>query len=541
MTRLFLPGVIVVASLVLALWGLGNAFFWDDEAYTAIMARNWLATGSLTGWDGRNLLAYRNGTLLDENLRGRNPPLEYYVAAASFRCLGENTAAGRLPFVLVGIASLVLFGRILARECPHDEALRGYSLAALGLSVPFLLYIRQCHYYSLSLFFTLLTYHAYRRMIERATWPSAILLAFAAIGTFYSHYLLSVAFLTSLLLFHLGFHRHSWQRSDWLKVLSAVFLFSVATIPHAVAHRIWHRPDFLPSDPWYWRKPLLFWWNLRDVNLGGFFPWTFAIAAVIWFGRHRREPVAKLGIRFLAIAVVYAAVLGWLSPQPTDNPGNASADVRYLVPILGFLAGASGALLALVDRRSRGIALAALVLLLGTNLFFLTPSRARPRWLLPAYLHEVMHDYPTPYGEIANFLREHAGQDESVSLLPDYANYPILFYAGDKVRIACQLADDSPLPTQRWRELDAPLDYDGHFPHWLIACGLHPQTTPWLEHFSRPPLEGDKRVQYRYQLVHVSPVYWDQTQRPELHLHSFGPPAIGDNQAAQIYFFRRSP
>ncbi|MFO0948913.1 MAG: glycosyltransferase family 39 protein [Planctomycetota bacterium] len=539
MMRRILPVLILVASLVLALMGLGKAAYWDDEAFTAIVARNWLATGTLTGWDGRNLLGYRNGALLNEDLKPRNPPLEYYATAISFRLFGETTASGRLPFVIAGFASLLVFMQILRDECPDANTFHTYSLAALGLSVPFLLYVRQCHYYSLSLFFSLLTYWTYRRLLDRSTWKAAFTLGLSAAGTYFAHYLLSVAFLLSIAVVHFLFERKRLFQVAHAKCAAPLFLFILLAVPHAWHNQIWRRPDYLPSDPWYLRKPLLVWWYLRDLNLGGFFPWTLGLVAMVVFWIHREHPVAKTGVRFASLAITYSLVLGLLSPQPTDNAGNPVADVRYLVPMLGFLAGVSGATFALVDRYTRLTACLLLALLVGTNLLFLTPWRSEPRWLLPAYVHEIIHDYPTPYEAIATFLHQHAGQDDAVTVLPDYANYPILFYAGDKVRIACQLAKDSTIPEEVWKNLPSPLDYDECFPKWLIACGLHPQVRPWLEHFSRPHLEGNRTVQYRYQLVHVLPIHWDQTQRPELHLHSFRPPSTKDNESARVFIFQR--
>ena len=40
----------------LVLTGLDNHLFWDDEAATAIYARNLLNQGKLTAWDGTNLM-----------------------------------------------------------------------------------------------------------------------------------------------------------------------------------------------------------------------------------------------------------------------------------------------------------------------------------------------------------------------------------------------------------------------------------------------------------------------------------------------------
>ena len=76
---------IFIVCCYLSLSRLGDTYFWDDEAQVGIIAKNLADQGKLTGWDGRNLYAYRNGTLLDEDLRPINPPLDYLLAAASLQ------------------------------------------------------------------------------------------------------------------------------------------------------------------------------------------------------------------------------------------------------------------------------------------------------------------------------------------------------------------------------------------------------------------------------------------------------------------------
>ena len=137
-----MPKDVVAAGLFaliayLAIVRLANTPFWDDEAQVAVVAKNFLATGHLSGWDGRNLLAYCNGALLDDKLRSINPPLDYLVTAASFRLFGTNTWAGRFPFVVAGLAALATFVLIVRREVRRDCWLWLCVLTTLGFSVVF--------------------------------------------------------------------------------------------------------------------------------------------------------------------------------------------------------------------------------------------------------------------------------------------------------------------------------------------------------------------------------------------------------------------
>lgn len=82
---------VLITDGYLSLTGLDNAYFWDDEAFVGIMAKNFLNTGALTAWDGRNVAAYVDGYELTSDLISINPPLDNLVTAASFWILGVST------------------------------------------------------------------------------------------------------------------------------------------------------------------------------------------------------------------------------------------------------------------------------------------------------------------------------------------------------------------------------------------------------------------------------------------------------------------
>src|SRR5215831_17919383 len=77
--KLFVSILFIVATY-LAFKNLSSAHLWDDEAEVAIFGNNLLNFGKLTGWDGRNLLAFSNGTTLDANMHSTQPPLMFFVA-----------------------------------------------------------------------------------------------------------------------------------------------------------------------------------------------------------------------------------------------------------------------------------------------------------------------------------------------------------------------------------------------------------------------------------------------------------------------------
>ena len=92
---------IILISSYLLIQGLSNNYFWDDEANTALFANNIIKTGLPYAWDQRNIIAFRNGEELNNNLVNvYMPPLQYYIEALSFSIFGVSTFSGRFIFVL---------------------------------------------------------------------------------------------------------------------------------------------------------------------------------------------------------------------------------------------------------------------------------------------------------------------------------------------------------------------------------------------------------------------------------------------------------
>ena len=533
--------LIIAAAGYLTFTRLDNTYFWDDEAKVAIIASNFLSTGRLTGWDGRNLMALRNGSVLREDLSTIDPPLDILLTAASFQLFGRSTWAGRFPFVFAGMVSLVIFVFLLQDEFHGKTALQIYGLVLLAFSVVFLLHIRQCRYYALSILFSLLTYWMYRRCLSTKQFRYFTLLPIAAALLFYSNYLPGTAFLLALGIVHLSFHRRELRGPDWLKTGCSLGIFLLATAPYAIYYQIWYRPDMIPDEPWYIRGPALFWWNIREINAMGSMPWMLLVLLIcflIWLWK--KEPAVRVVFRWLALSLVYILILSVLSPQPTAIP--VMADIRYLIPVIPFLAGIQGATLYFIHkshRHGRFLAWALLVILVTTNLLTLAPQNTKFKWHLPAYIHEVHHPFPTSYRLVCEYLERNAQKDDLVLADPEYCNYPIMFYLGHKVRFCCLLTQKTLLGNDRVKKLAAPLMIDENFPDWYISFGLRPSTKKLLRYFSRPHRVDGQVVQHRYRLAKVLDVLWFDTSNPDFQAHTFGPVTDFDRRTDSVYVFKR--
>ena len=198
--RLFSPIMIILAlGAFLLLFGLDNRPFWQDEAETACLAKNVLKYGVPRAYDGVNIISQEPGHEYDRNFLWRwSPWLQIYVAAAAFRLGGLTTFAGRLPFALMGLACIFLVYR-LVRHNFGDRTWALWAAALLTCSVPFLLYARQCRYYSLGAFFTLMSLYAFKEDWQSRFIP-ALLLCFSIGLLFYTNYLLFFSFVMPALL-----------------------------------------------------------------------------------------------------------------------------------------------------------------------------------------------------------------------------------------------------------------------------------------------------------------------------------------------------
>jgi hypothetical protein len=166
--------------------------------------------------------------------------------------------------------------------------------------------------------------------------------------------------------------------------------------------------------------------------------------------------------------------------------------------------------------------------------------RGAPRLLLTDYVSEVHQPYPTSYGEVVTFLRQHAQHDDSVYVVPQHMNYPLMFYVGDHMRFAGQINRKTHLSLDLIRALPAPLIVEENFPNWFVSFGTWPSTPRALKFFSRPHSHQGRRIEYSYSLFSTLDVFYEQTHRPEIPWHSFGPHRHFDRGKNAVYIYRRS-
>jgi hypothetical protein len=508
-----------LVSAYLALCGLDDHLFWDDEANVGFFARNLWLGHSLSGWDGNNLWGFRNGALLDQQLLNRvDPPLQYLVAACGFSLFGVSTWAARLPFVLIGLASIPLLDRFL-REYDTPAPTRHLALALYGLHTSFLLYIRQARYYSLSLTLGLATYLMFVRYMR--TGRPLDLAGLMACGAllFASNYLVAVATLAALAAVWMAFH----QAKDLRKLVLPAGALLVAAVAYVAftGHLLGLLRQMVPEG--LLSELILLGMYLADINELSWLPWVVALAAIHRIVRRDDRRLSEWV--FFSLIFVLAAVV--LSPQPVS--GAEHADVRYVVSLLPVFTAISGTIIGSLG--SANARLLVTVIAAFTNLLSLNPLDPRVRSDFAGHVYEVHTDYDTATDAVQRLLAEHADPGDRVLVRPEEDALPFIFYGASHFRVVGQLKKDTHLPRERIERLDPELFVEEAEPDWIVLFG-------WNDRHEAAVRASARRGAH-YELFTVLDVYPVNETRPEIFWHSFGPRRNPDLETGGVHVFKK--
>lgn len=451
--RFLTAGAVVVAG-VLAFTGLGNDRFWDDEANTALFARNLIATGELSGWNGTNLVGFRGSAELDENLINvYMPPLQYYVAAVGFLVFGDGTIGGRIPFVLAGLLTLVAVAW-LARNLLGDRFPWWIPPALLAVSPAFLLYIRNCRYYAIGALFATVLLAAFTARVDtrqRLAASSALAIASTA-ALMLTNYFYSASALVALLVLLLHPTLRTRRRA---LVIGAAFATAALLGIWVLLEMNPFGSDVLREDatPAVERLFTLLGWHLAGVGTFEFFPVLLALMllAAFYVARLREHrPLARVGLLIVLAGAAMVAVTVAFSPQPVSK--SVVADMRYLVPLipLGAIPAAAALVLAWRSFKPLAIALAALTVFsnvlhlgfLGGFNGFLEPRGVTCTLCL--YAREIAVGDRTTASEAVIAHIERVPENAELFVHPHYMIYPAMYYLPDR-EFCCQIDEEHPL------------------------------------------------------------------------------------------------
>ena len=471
-------GLFMVAA-VLLLANLGNGYLWQDEAETAVLARNTLAFGYPRASDGTNIVEAGPFRYGPGQAWTYSPWLSYYLLASVFAVFGESTWVARLPFALLGFLSIYLTWR-LARRLTDDVRIHRLSVALLTCSVPFLLHMRQCRYYSLTTALLLGMCLSYLTFFKQPSARRAFTLSLVLVLLFHANFGVFVPACAALIGHQLMWGRTETRQRSWIVATMTAAL----TVPWAV---FFYQPAFVGTislarvadhAEYYVRITNKFLVPLAFMGLGSVALWWAKQRARPLGGTPPRRPVPK-EIRWFLILLVGAHLAFLLLPDQRH--------MRYVIPIFPVLVIGQAWWLTAWLNRSRLVGWGMAGLMLFTNVLH-SPHARIP---LAAFAYELTHHYTGPMEGIVDYLQVH-GRSEDVAKIP-YDDRTLMFYTNVQVERPSRFLHES-------------------YPEWvIIRRGWIPQDFFASHYFDR--------IQEQYERIELDApdVYWQNREDPGSH------------------------
>ena len=548
---------VLAVAAYLCLVNLDYAALWHDEAPAALIGRNLLQRGDITGWDGRNLVGGTNGRTLNEDLRDVLPPLTYVFNAAGMTVFGVNETGARIVPALIGILSLGLLYLLLRQHLARHPRLILFILLFAAWSPQLLLYFRQSRYYAFMACGVIAAFYLYECWWRTGKSRHLAALTLVAALAFFNHYAGGAATMLALAAWHLLFRARETTPRQWLALAAGGFV----VVALGTAYLAWvgviggersgfHAYTGVVGLPEYQGTipPILLRLGIytRDLFAVDWISWP----VLLWFAgmlafiavRHRRGrrtarnrrqvgdtlPVAAAG-RVVLIGALFALFSAALSVQPVWVV--PYADLRYYMGALPLLLAMKGLFVEWAWRRWRiagGTALAVLLFSSAgawpVNMTMLLTGERTLGLHLFQFVREIHRPYRDSMRVVSDHLLEHAEQDDLV-YVPGFADREALtFTTGHRVLFCCVLDEESPLPRETVEALGARLSVDGTIPDWIVV-------------FGKLRDEYWDRVRGRYVIAAQPDVYYYPTQRPEINLHAFTPLRAGQQR---VHILHRS-
>lgn len=418
--------LILLAASILFFYNLGNMSLWEDEAETAVLAKNILKTGLPHAWDGKNIVTQEFGRdSNNNNIWIYHPWLSHYISALSMKIIGTSNWALRFPFTLFGFLTIPLlysFSLFISK----NKRIAVHSSLLLAFSIQFILYSRQLRYYSLTAFFSTLLLYSYTKLIMFPKKRYIFGTILSLILLFYSNHITAIAIGLGIFIHYLIFNRNKINFNTILAILILSFAFTLPWLMFSNASK--HIE--ISSITIYISK---FIHLLLDLNM--IFPIVFIIILSPFIIKNKlKEEQWLLIIPVLSLIITYSFI-------PVFPRG------RYLVPVYPLLF-TGIAWMILKFKENSTFYIATLTFLLFTNIFSLIPGLIlkniphfpkeiskiyfnKIKYYYNDYVHELTKKYDGPIEGIVRFLKNNANPNQTIFV--NYEAEPIIFYTDLKV------------------------------------------------------------------------------------------------------------
>jgi len=513
---------IVFLSCFFLFYNLGVYPLWDDEALIGLYGQNILKVGDTSVYYGENIIAYREGILIQNGSDRALPPLSSYLAAGSFALFGVSALTARLPFALITLCGIFLSVWHVKLQGQMRQYGFFFFLSLLGCT-PLFLFGRQCRYYALVMFLSLIIVYL---LLARQRGTTHIFGAsIACFLLFASNCMNWAVLMTVLLVDFVGFRKYhktpSLRDVAYFLIPQAILNLLLASIWNPLATPFGNYGD---SNGWRDRVELLF-WNLRDLDAGGFMPAFFMILIPL-MGCFMKDLWLIRG--FIAL-LVYVFFVSMVSPQVVSL--TQVADIRYLVAILPLSIGLHTRFFGKIASRwfwpAKGVFAVLILSSLPTASFLVHGIWQSYPF---SFARELIYPVPDPFTPSAEWIRKHVSRNSSVWIMPDYMAYPMMFDAPHAI-YAWQLDPKQKFDPQFSRLPD--IHFKGlAMPDYVIAFGpVVSQIRDLLEQWAA------QGVRYREEARLMT--FWKDLYRPEIFWRTFEPIEKYDPNTEAIYIYKR--
>jgi hypothetical protein len=454
----------------LAFCNLDGRPFWGDEAETALLARNVLKFGVPKVNDGVNHISLHGDKFDARNgVWTWSPWLQDYIAAGSFAVFGETTWAGRAPFAFIGWLVVIALG-FIAWQIYRSHRIVFSAMLLLGTSEVFLLHIRQCRYYSITVLAEILfAYGIYQMLnclserdvqtvppgVRAATAQRAVpaimgacLILAALLVQFYCNYTCAIANLPILVV--LAFKLFSEGRSVLRRLLLCFGVFLLFTMPWLLFTEAWRQGSAEGHDTWT-HLIQFYAWQFHFH----FVPWCFVLLpiggwAIRRAGRASRLPVEAASRRVCPSATFERYLLGLMILYVPVLLVMPLAFSRYLLPLLPV---ACLLVAAWLFRYIKWTSVACIILMVEclTNLPAVATDPFARQYPVRSPVADVLFSSLLPYKDrftdLLKYFGDHARSGDT--LLSWDPEFPLAFYTHLKV-IDGRLTPDPFHPLPNW-------------------------------------------------------------------------------------------
>jgi hypothetical protein len=515
-------------SIFLFTFNLGQTPFWDDEAMVSWYANSLLRLGEVTSFDGFNAFLYRNGSIIEY----RNPPLDIYLAAFFQKYIGTSEKILRLCFASFSFVSLYIFYKIIS-ETIKIELWKKWSFLFFALGVNFILYSRNCRYYSLAICFGLIYYYLHLIYVKNKSknqlWISAFI-PLTFIILFFIHYTQAVAWFVFCGLVFL-FSKNI--KSIFTLNKSLIFGYLIALIPcivYAISHQIWVRNDNANTDFILFKYLKLLAWYINDQNRYQLVPiWMLAFLIIAHF-------VKKINFytpdfrSFLNQYLLFGALSILFSPQDTSHSN--SFDIRYtlmgifLAPII-----TSYFFVFIYERlnRLKPLIYVFIFIWLNSSLFFYIPESTPFRWTLSEHIYSKSTDYSTPLKELVSYFKLNKLKGESLTCLPDYYNTVMMNYFSPQFRLSNVIDSNLNISDSIIQKHRLSQAYKSNTPDIVIVFGDRPEE-----------LKTHNINLRKYNIEHqiLINAQFSDYSRPEMPWHEFSTLRVDSTSIEKLVIYR---